>query len=209
MATSSTEEKIFNSAKIEFAKFGLAGARVDSIAGRAKINKAMIYYYYKGKEKLYEHILLSIVEGIYNTVKNLIPDKSVKIEDLEKLIRGYAEYIGRIDEDYIRIMIREIASGGKYFKKITVPKLIEPVMDLVIDIFKKGQKEGIIDSLNPQFTMIQIIGSIVFFNLMRITLKDTPIYYSIFKGNFISDYIDNLLHILKFGIFKPGGAAKS
>lgn len=205
MEPSSTEEKIFNSAKIEFAQLGLAGARVDRIASRAKINKAMIYYHYKGKEKLYEYILSFIVEGIHNTVKNLMPDKSVKIEDLEKLIRGYAEYIGRIDEDYIRIMIREIASGGKYFKKITVPKLIEPVRELVIDIFKKGQKEGIIDALNPQFTMIQIIGSIVFFNLMRITLKDSPIYDSIFKGNFISDYIDNLLHIFKFGIFKTGG----
>jgi len=206
MAASSTEEKIFNSAKMEFAQFGLAGSRVDRIANRAKINKAMIYYHYKGKEKLYEHILSFIVEGIYNAVKNLIP--AVSIENLEALIRGYGEYIGKLDEDYIRIMIREIASGGKYFKKITVPKLIEPVMELVIDIFKKGRKEGIIDSLNPQFTMIQIIGSIVFFNLMRITLKDSPIYDSIFKGNFISDYIDNLLHILKFGIFKTGGAAK-
>jgi TetR/AcrR family transcriptional regulator len=205
MKQTSTEEKIFNSAKAEFSQFGLAGARVDRIAGRAKINKAMIYYHYKGKEKLYEHILLFIVEGIYNTVKNLMPDKSVKIEDLENLIRGYAVYIGSIDEDYIRIMIREIASGGKYFKKITVPKLIEPVRELVIDIFKKGRKEGIIDALNPQFTMIQIIGSIVFFNLLRITLKDAPIYDLIFKGDFINDYIDNLLHIFKSGIFKTAG----
>ncbi len=205
MEKTSTGEKIFNSAKIEFSQFGLAGARVDRIASRGKINKAMIYYHYKGKEKLYEHILSSIVEGIYDTVKGFIPQKSVTIEDLEKLIRGYGEYIGKIDEDFIRIMIREIASGGKYFKKITVPKLIEPVRALVIDVFKKGQKENIIGPLNPQFTMIQIIGSIVFFNLMRITLKDSPIYDSIFKGNFISDYIDNLLHIFKFGIFKTGG----
>lgn len=197
-----TEEKIFESAKIEFSLFGLAGARIDRIANRAKVNKAMIYYHYKGKEKLYEHILFFIVDGIYSTIKNYMPEASASVESLEALIRGYGEYIGKVDEDFIRIMIREIASGGKYFKKITVPRLIEPVSKLVIEVFKNGQRDGTVDSLNPQFTMIQIIGSIIFFNLMRITLKDTDIYKSIFSGNTVSDYLDNLMHIFKFGIFK-------
>lgn len=48
-----SKQKIILASVEEFAEFGLSGARVDRIAKRAGINKAMIYYYYQSKEKLY------------------------------------------------------------------------------------------------------------------------------------------------------------
>ncbi len=36
------------------------------------------------------------------------------------------------EAERVRIIIREISSGGKYFKKITVPKLIAPVISSVV-----------------------------------------------------------------------------
>lgn len=52
-----SKEKIVSAARDEFVEFGMAGARVDRIARRAKINKAMIYYYYGSKEKLYHEVV--------------------------------------------------------------------------------------------------------------------------------------------------------
>ena len=65
MEPQSTEEKIIASALAEFAEHGYEGARVDRIADRAGVNKAMIYYHYKGKENLYEKIIRDTAEGIY------------------------------------------------------------------------------------------------------------------------------------------------
>ena len=52
-----TQERILEAAFIEFAANGFAGARVDSIARRASINKRMLYHYFGDKEELFREVL--------------------------------------------------------------------------------------------------------------------------------------------------------
>ncbi len=52
-----SKEKIIKAALDEFVEFGVSGARVDRIAKRAQINKAMIYYYYHSKAELYRAVM--------------------------------------------------------------------------------------------------------------------------------------------------------
>ncbi|MFN8028434.1 MAG: TetR family transcriptional regulator [Acidimicrobiia bacterium] len=52
-----TKAKILDAALHEFSANGIAGARVDAIAARAKVNKRMLYYYFGSKEDLFREIL--------------------------------------------------------------------------------------------------------------------------------------------------------
>src|ERR1700733_1289440 len=52
-----TKARILEAAKREFAKLGFGGARVDSIAARAKANKRMIYHYFSSKEELFTAVV--------------------------------------------------------------------------------------------------------------------------------------------------------
>ncbi len=52
-----SRERILDAALTEFAAKGFAGARVDSIAARAKINKRMLYHYFGDKEGLFREVL--------------------------------------------------------------------------------------------------------------------------------------------------------
>ena len=52
---------ILRAAALEFAERGFAGARVDEIARRAGVNKAMLYYHVGDKAKLYEKVILDAV----------------------------------------------------------------------------------------------------------------------------------------------------
>ena len=52
-----TRERILSAALKEFAAKGYAGARVDAIAGRANINKRMLYHYFGDKEGLFKAVL--------------------------------------------------------------------------------------------------------------------------------------------------------
>lgn len=56
------EEKIKQAAREIFVKKGLAGARMQEIADEAGINKAMLHYYYRSKEKLFEAIFTELIE---------------------------------------------------------------------------------------------------------------------------------------------------
>jgi AcrR family transcriptional regulator len=52
-----TQRKILAAALHEFSAKGIAGARVDAIAARAKVNKRMLYYYFGSKEGLFRAVI--------------------------------------------------------------------------------------------------------------------------------------------------------
>lgn len=57
-----SRERILAAARAEFAEKGFDGARVDEIARRADVNKALIYYYFKSKDELLQELLRSFLE---------------------------------------------------------------------------------------------------------------------------------------------------
>src|ERR1700704_5465288 len=59
---------ILRAAAQEFAEHGIAGARIDAIARQAKVNKALLYYYFKDKETLYGAVLDDAFSGLKATV---------------------------------------------------------------------------------------------------------------------------------------------
>jgi AcrR family transcriptional regulator len=66
--STATRKRILDAATAEFARFGLAGARVDRIAERAEANKQLIYAYYGSKEKLFDAVLEANVAFLLDTV---------------------------------------------------------------------------------------------------------------------------------------------
>jgi TetR/AcrR family transcriptional regulator len=62
-----TRARILDAAIREFSENGLAGARTEQIAEAAGVNKALLYYYFKGKEELYNAALEAVVEAVRAT----------------------------------------------------------------------------------------------------------------------------------------------
>ena len=62
-----TRTRILEAALREFSEEGLAGARTESIAESAGVNKALIYYYFHGKEALYAAALEMVVDRVRTT----------------------------------------------------------------------------------------------------------------------------------------------
>ena len=65
-----TEQKIINAAREEFIATGLKGARMQSIADRAGVNKALLYNYFRSKEVLFEASMGEVVELLWSFVEN-------------------------------------------------------------------------------------------------------------------------------------------
>lgn len=197
-----TEEKIKTAALKEFALHGFEGARVDRIAQKARVNKAMIYYHYKSKENLYESILAEVFQTIVPNIIDAIPREKSPDEKIELIISGFINFIQDVDQDFVKMMLRELSSGGKYFKKLMLPGVILPIMSYVDGLFADGIRQGIFKEANPHYTFIQTFGSILFFNAMRIVLADTSVGRELFQKNYFEEYKINMITILKTGILK-------
>jgi TetR/AcrR family transcriptional regulator len=200
MDTGTTVEKIVKAAQREFAQYGFEGARVDRIAQKARINKAMIYYHFKSKENLYETLLSKVYTTIVPLISNKIPENIGPKEKLEAIISTFIDFIKDLDEDFIRMMLRELSSGGKYFKKLMLPKVIVPMMGIIQNLFDDGVRQGTFKMVVPHYSFMQTMGAIIFTNAIRIILSDTDIGKALFKDDFFEEFKKNLLTILETGI---------
>ena len=87
-----TRAKILKAAKIQFAKNGLSGARVDTSALAAGANKRMIYHYFGSKEALFREVLEVAYLDIRQAEQCLPLDQLAPVEAVETLIRFTWEY---------------------------------------------------------------------------------------------------------------------
>ena len=200
MEALSTEEKITKSAMREFAQYGFEGARVDRIAQKARVNKAMIYYHFKSKENLYVSVLSRVYDTIFPRIIEEIPEDMGPKEKLELIVSNFIDFIRDLDEDFIRMMLRELSSGGKYFKKLMLPKVIVPMIGVVEKLFNDGIQQGLFKPVVSHYSFLQTLGAIIFPNALRIILSDTDIGNVLFKDNFFDEFKKNLLTILETGI---------
>ena len=98
---------------VEFAEFGLAGARVDRISKRAGVNKAMLYYHFSSKDNLYHKCIENYIQY---TIKAIHVEVSTG-ENLEDILTGIVNTYRAIlaENPYaIKILLRELAQAHQW-----------------------------------------------------------------------------------------------
>jgi TetR/AcrR family transcriptional regulator len=91
-----TEEKIFEAATDVFVEKGMDGARMQDIANQAGINKALLHYYYRTKEKLFTAVFEMIARKIFKKFSPVFDD-NLSLED--KIRFFFKEHITFLQEN--------------------------------------------------------------------------------------------------------------
>ena len=91
----STEEKILDAAKKVFIKQGLAGARMQDIADEAGINKALLHYYFRSKEKLFETIFADIAGRFLPRLNAILNSHRSLFEKINEFCAEYMDNVSR------------------------------------------------------------------------------------------------------------------
>src|ERR1700752_4460056 len=91
---SSTEEKIKNAARIIFHKKGYAATRTRDIAEEAGINLALLNYYFRSKEKLFDIIVLESLHDFRQNIESVFNDEKTSLENkIETLVSNYIDLL--------------------------------------------------------------------------------------------------------------------
>lgn len=88
----STEQKILEAAKIVFIKKGFDGARMEDIAKQADINKALVHYYFRSKENLFEQIFDTFAAQILPNITLVMESEGSIYDKIEVFIHNYIEF---------------------------------------------------------------------------------------------------------------------
>lgn len=156
-----TEELIIEAAKKIFVKRGLAGARMQDIADEAGINKAMLHYYYRSKEKLFEIVFneaFSKVIGRLGTILN----KPMPIEEkIRVLVENYITSIA--ETPYLPIFVlNEINQQPEMMVKRISSQPSFPDIMLFMKEIVEGGKKGIIKEVSPVQLFLNVISMCIF-----------------------------------------------
>lgn len=153
---SSTEEKIYEAARKIFIQKGMEGARMQEIADEAGINKAMLHYYFRSKENLFNAIFKDIFSKfLLKTRESFRSD----ISDKEKIMGLIDNYIELIHENpYVpQFIINEINRDPKVLKDLMFETGIEP--QEILGLFITQSKRINID---PRHIIVSILGMVIF-----------------------------------------------
>jgi len=111
------EERILAAATNEFANKGFYGARTQHIADAAGLNKAMLHYYFRSKENLYQKVLSSVVSTVFNQLKEIFLKETSSATRLDRIVDVYLDTFSR-NPKFIYLILRDLIDGGERFKKI-------------------------------------------------------------------------------------------
>ena len=114
-----TKMRILDAAKREFARLGFGGARVDSIAIRAKANKRMIYHYFSSKEELFTAVLEEAYLGIRAAERKLALDALEPEEALDALVRFTWKYY-LANPEFLTFVNSENLHKARHLKKSAI-----------------------------------------------------------------------------------------
>lgn len=152
--------RILATAAEVFSKVGFDAARVDDIAERAGVNKAMLYYHVGDKQALYTAVL---VETIDRAIAMLAPVAESDLPPTDRLnaIIDTLSRFGTSNPVLTPIVLREIASGGANLPDAMVLKM-SSVFNVVARVLGEGVAAGEFRKTNPLLTHVTLVGSIMF-----------------------------------------------
>jgi AcrR family transcriptional regulator len=89
------EKKIIESAHEIFVEKGLEGARMQEIADRAGINKALLHYYFRSKDQLFDAVFQRILQQMLPDITTVISSGKTVEGVVEKLVAFYNDLFRR------------------------------------------------------------------------------------------------------------------
>jgi TetR/AcrR family transcriptional regulator len=159
-----TRKTILRAAIREFSVHGLAGARTDTIAESAKVNKALLYYYFKSKGDLYaaaiEEVSSAIAERAFAA---LDPKHSAG----ERLLRTALSHFDRIltQRDFQSLMQQEMVRMRRGESQ-ALPTMVENVFKPLLRKLQEAVHDGIESGELCQVDWLQVVYSVLGANVL-------------------------------------------
>ena len=156
---------ILQAAAKEFSEHGIAGARTDAIARAAKVNKALLYYYFKDKETLYGAVLDNAFLGMKAQVLQALDSNLPPREKIMAYAGAYFDFIAS-NQMYPRLMQREMMrarEGHSEHIDRLVKTYFQPIYRRVGELLHKGIAEGEFRRVDPVHFVPSMVAMIVFY----------------------------------------------
>lgn len=157
----STEEKIKRAAQKLFTKKGYAATKTRDIAAEAGINIALLNYYFRSKEKLFDIIMLEHLQGFVQSMSNVLNDNATLLDQkIETFVSNYIDLLIQQPDIPLFILSELRAHPKELIQKLDVKKML--VNSSFAKQLVEAMQHGKMTSMHPLHFIMNIAGLVVF-----------------------------------------------
>lgn len=166
-----TEARILEAARQVFRQKGYVGARMEEIAEKAQINKSMLHYYFRSKERLFEVVFDADAGHMAPRIVELLTADRPLLEKIPAFVDAYLSLI--IEHPYIPgFIINELARNeGELLEKARTKAPGGPILDVFFRQVRTEIEQGRIQPVDPRQLLVTMMSACVFPFLARPVLK--------------------------------------
>jgi TetR/AcrR family transcriptional regulator len=160
-----SRKAILDAASVEFATAGYDGARIDAIARSAKVNKALLYYYFHDKEALYGAVLDDNFRGLLEQLIRILDTGNAAGYKMLAYALTHFDFVAS-HPHYRRLVQHEMMRAGAGHS-VHFPKLVEnffrPLLRRVVGTIDEGIQKGQFRRVQPMHFVNSMIAVVVFY----------------------------------------------
>jgi TetR/AcrR family transcriptional regulator len=157
--SSDTENRILQAAKKVFIKNGLSGSRMQNIANEAGINKALLHYYFRSKEKLFDAVFKYAFFKFVPKVEEIMNSEKSLFEKIELMADQYISVL--MKNQFIPLFVlHEINRNPKRLYELMQQVGISP--GKLVEQIKQEVKRGNIINISPVQLIVNLLALCVF-----------------------------------------------
>jgi TetR/AcrR family transcriptional regulator len=198
------KERILQAAQKEFAARGFAGARMEAIARTAGINKAMLFYYFSSKEKLYQTILKGVMGEFFTKIRGLITKELTPEIFMEKFPELYIHLFAS-HPDFVRIVAFDLIHNPENICGIMASIINEmtsfqphPLFELI----RRWYELGLVSEPDPLHFMMNIVALSIFSFIGKPMVEAISGIQVASDEDFYRKRIASVVNVLKRGMLK-------
>ncbi|NLP57146.1 TetR/AcrR family transcriptional regulator [Lutibacter sp. B1] len=165
-----TETEILNAAKRVFQQKGMDGARMQEIADEAGINKALLHYYFRSKQLLFEAVFKSLFFVLAPEINKILNDDSSIFDKIKNFTNNYISFV--IKHPFLpNFIIQELNRNPEFITKLITNQYF-PNIENFKNTVKKEINEGIIKPIKPEQLFINVLALNIFPFVSKPILKE-------------------------------------
>jgi TetR/AcrR family transcriptional regulator len=194
---------ILQAAIQEFAGRGIAGARIDAIAKAAKVNKALLYYYFQDKETLYGAALDHAFGQMRAHLLEVLDRDLAPADKMLTYAGEYFDYIAshKLNRDLIQMEMMRSGHGSPHLKRIAKLYFL-PLYRRLGEVIQQGIAAGEFRPINPLQFIPSMVALVVFYFISAPMLKSV-IGSDPLSAERIAERRAAVLDFISAGLFLP------
>jgi TetR/AcrR family transcriptional regulator len=159
-----TRRKLLVAARREFARNGLAGARVDEIAAQAGVNKQLVYHYFGDKDAIYFAVLEWMYDEIVQHERSFSVDGYSPDQAIRKLVQSSFDYL-ELHPDFVSILNDENRNDAAHVRNLAhFADIRTPLLRIFSRTLAQGVRQGLFrKGVSPEQLYISITALSYFY----------------------------------------------